>query len=421
MSKQDTNGVRTAQDLERKYDFSSLGKLNKNYELQKENLTKVEKELNNFLKQITKNIVELQDQVDGNITAWFFSGVPFPSKDNLEEKNSPSSEWNDDDDKNNHLGDLYYDKDTGCVYKWSYEDNNYLWVKVNDVDLAQVLAIANASQDTTDSKRRIFIEQPFCPYDVGDLWIKNDELYRCQISKDDKENFEEDDWIIATDYTNGTVANKIGNILTIFSGTVTTIKDNVDEISNVMTNTTKLVDGQGTAIGTIQQKQSATTKTVEEISSSVSAISTDLNNNYTNNEELEQKLEDQKASITKEMSTQFNQTMDTFTFDIIKKINEDGVTTLKNTIVTIDESGINTAKNNEDVVSLLDNKGFYVSDGKKKEDSSNVVMKVDRNGAYFKTSEVKSTIKEQDIIQKEKTEDEKYGECQSWYWIGSDE
>ena len=152
----------------------------------------------------------------------------------------------------------------------------------------------------------------------------------------------------------------------------------------------------------------------------VNSISTDINNNYTSIEELEQILQNQKNTITTEMTTQYLQDMDSFSFDIINKINQDGVTSLKNTMVTIDENGINTAKNNEDVVSLLDNQGVYVSDGKKREDNSNVIMKVDRDGGYLKTLEVKSTIKEQDLIQKEKIDDETYGECQGWYWIGSD-
>lgn len=158
----------------------------------------------------------------------------------------------------------------------------------------------------------------------------------------------------------------------------------------------------------------------ESIGQSVSSLETDINNNYTSNEELEQILQNQKNTITTEMTTQYQQDMDSFSFDIINKINQDGVTSLKNTMVTIDENGINTAKNNEDVVSLLDNQGVYVSDGKKQEDNSNVIMKVDRNGGYFKTLETKSTIKEQDLIQKEKIDDETYGECQGWYWIGSD-
>ena len=63
MSRQENNLVRTPQDLERKYDFSGLiKKVEKNYELQKLGLNKVENELTNFANATTKNLGELQNQ-----------------------------------------------------------------------------------------------------------------------------------------------------------------------------------------------------------------------------------------------------------------------------------------------------------------------------------------------------------------------
>lgn len=413
MERRDVNLVRTAADLERKYDFSKLIVLEKNYELQKLGLNKVENELTNFANATTKNLEELQNQVDGNITTWFSTGLP-----TLE--NYPANEWNTDETKNNHLGDTYYDQDTGYAYRFIKENDDFKWKKIEDSDVTKALAIANVAQDTADKKRQVFVSQPLPPYDVGDLWIKDRELYRCQTTKAIGEKFEENDWIIATKYTDDTVANQVGNNLTILSGTVTEIREDVDELNTTMTNTTTLVNEQGEKIGTLEIKTSETSQTVDEISSTVSGISTNLNNNYTANDELEQKLQDQKNTITNEITTHFEQSMSSFSFEIIKKINEEGVTTLKNTMVTIDDKGVGVAKNNEDVVSLLDNEGLYVSDGPLKEDETNVLMKTDRDGAYFKTTNVAGTIKEQNLIQKEKIEDETFGTCQGWYWIGDE-
>jgi len=411
MTRQDLNGVRTPQDLERKYDFSSIGKLKKNFELQQNNLTKVENELTDFVKATTKNLEDIQNQVDGNITTWFSSSIP-----TLE--NYPANEWSTEEEKNNHLGDLYYDRDTGYAYRFTLENEAYSWLKITDNDVTEALALANSAKDTADKKRQVFIEQPIPPYDVGDLWIKNEELYRCQTTKSSDEVFEENDWIIATKYTDDTVANQVGKNLTILSGTVTEIKNNVDELNTKMTNTTALVDEQGTKIGTLEEKTSETSQTVDEISSSVSAISTNLNNNYTNNEELEQKLEEQKSSITTEMTTQMTQTAEGWKYDVINQINTEGITKLKNTTVNIDDDGVGVSKSDEGFVGLLSNKGVYASDGKIKEDNSNVLMKVDISGALFKTLETSGTIKENGLIQKEKIEHEKYGTCQAWYWVG---
>ena len=269
MSKQDVNGVRTPQDLERKYDFSSLGQLKQNFELQKENLTKVENELTSFVQATTKNLEDLQNQVDGNITAWFYSGVPTLN-------NSPANEWITNDEKNNHLGDLYYDKDTGYAYRFALENSVYSWIKIDDSDVTKALAIANSAQDTADKKRQVFVEQPIPPYDVGDLWIRNEELYRCQTTKGSGETFEENDWIIATKYTDDTVANQVGENLTILSGTVTEIRNDVDSLTNTMTNTTELINEQGEKIGDLQVQQSQVTQTANDFDISIKNVQKSL-------------------------------------------------------------------------------------------------------------------------------------------------
>lgn len=538
MKKQDINGVRSAQDLERKYDLKSILELKENFELQKNGLNKVENELNEFVIATTNNLQEIQSQVDGNITTWFLSGVPTLN-------NEPTVNWNTIEEKNNHLGDLYYDKETGYSYRFTVANEVYEWIKLTDSDITEALAIANSAKDTADSKRRVFVVQPTTPYDVGDLWIKDEELYRCQTTKDKEETFENNDWIVATKYTDDTVANQVGENLTILSGTVTEIKKDVDKLDTTMTNTTELVNEQGEKVGILEEKQSQTTQTVNDINTSVTQINNrieniiesievfftelepdlvliptfenglpkisteyfvnygaklednevvpivtttsqnegitlsitdkltfsvnssvaipnkdnkyellftytkeekvysktmiiylmrvnenedlterldqvekDLNNNYSNNDELEEKLESQKATIIEETSTMINQSTNEVTTSIINKINTDGVTTLKNTLVTIDINGINVAKNDEDVVSLLDNKGLYVSDGKLKEDESNLLMITDRSGAYFKSATIDGTIKEQGLFQKEIIEDEDFGKGQASYYIG---
>ena len=647
INKRDINKLRTPEDLERKYNLNDILTLKENYELQKNGINKVENELNGFVIATGKNLKELQDQVDGNITTWFYSGVPTAS-------NEPASTWITDTEKNNHLGDLYYDKDTGYAYRYSLDNATYSWIKITDNDVTKALAIANSAKDTADSKRRVFVVQPTTPYDVGDLWIKDEELYRCQTTKASSETFEENDWIIATKYTDDTKANQVGENLTILSGTVTEIRKDVDKLDTTMTNTTKLVDEQGKTIGILETKQSQTEQTVDEISSTISSVGTrvttveksikkyqteldiynitipvdesnkplenkdylvgykttfegievnsivssqsentgitfglsnnkitlsvltgtaitnvnnefiidfsytnsgttytdskkmiitlalkgttgakgdqgeqgmqgekgekgdkgdkgdtgasgkdgtngtngkdgndgknsylhikysndgttftsndgndvgryigsytdynetastnfddyswqdtaivvdeelddlqnqinntnkDLNNNYTNNTELDQKLEDQKQTITEEFSTRITQTKSEWQASVIEYINTNGVEKFVNTLVTIDADGLKLSKSDEDIVSLLNNKGLYVSDGKLREDLANLLMKVDRSGALFKLLEILGIIKEQGIIQKEKITDEKFGECQAWYWIGGE-
>lgn len=159
---------------------------------------------------------------------------------------------------------------------------------------------------------------------------------------------------------------------------------------------------------------------LDDLQGQINNTNKDLNNNYTNNTELDRKLENQKQTITEEFSTKITQTKSEWQASVIEYINTNGVEKFVNTLVTIDIDGLKLSKSDEDIVSLLNNKGLYVSDGKLREDLINLLMKVDRAGALFKLLEILGTIKEQGIIQKEKIIDEQFGECQAWYWIGSD-
>ena len=291
IDKRDINKLRTPEDLERKYDLKSIFSLKENYELQKNGLNKVENELNNFVIATGKNLKELQDQVDGNITTWFYSGVPT-------DVNEPASTWTTDTEKNNHLGDLYYDKDTGYAYRYSLDNETYSWIKITDNDVTQALAIANSAKDTADSKRRVFVVQPTTPYDVGDLWIKDEELYRCQTTKAKDETFEENDWIIATKYTDDTKANQVGENLTILSGTVTEIRKDVDKLDTTMTNTTSLVDEQGRSIGTLQEQQSEVTQTVNNFDISMKNVQKTLDTQNGTIQTLEGKITDMNFSFS---------------------------------------------------------------------------------------------------------------------------
>jgi len=57
---------------------------------------------------------------------------------------------------------------------------------------------ANA-QDTADGKRRVFVIQPYPPYDVGDLWTDGTDLYVCRTARQTG-SYASGDWVLATAY-----------------------------------------------------------------------------------------------------------------------------------------------------------------------------------------------------------------------------
>ena len=230
--KQDRNGVRTAQDLERKYNLADLVGLKKAVELSEEGINKTNSELENFMKSTLDTISDLENRIDGSITTYYSGGVPTLS-------NYPAKDWTTADLKASHVGDLYYDKATGYTYRFN---ESYSWERIIDKDLTEALALANSASDTADSKRRIFTTQPNTPYDNGDLWFKDGEIYICQISKAETETYADNDFIIATKYTDDTLASQTANELTVVKGQVTTITEEQDEIKVVFTETTNLVN-----------------------------------------------------------------------------------------------------------------------------------------------------------------------------------
>lgn len=134
MSKQDRQGVRTASDIERKY---NLGDISKNQESSSKQQIQIQ-QLNQSLSQLSINISQDIQRIEtfmaettqkfkdaeSKIQTWFFFGVP-----TLE--NQPASEWVDDEQKTNHVGDLYYNEDNGDIYLFKCTDDTFEWVKCN--------------------------------------------------------------------------------------------------------------------------------------------------------------------------------------------------------------------------------------------------------------------------------------------------
>lgn len=147
-------------------------------------------------------IKDLQNQVDGAIETWFYEGEPTL-------KNLPASNWTTTELKESHIGDLYYDHDTGFAYRFTkYTDDNnpYAWDIIKDTDIATALKAANAAQATADSKMKIFYgETKPTNYQAGDMWVNatlagkfNNDIAR---STTDSKTFDANHWVLASRYS----------------------------------------------------------------------------------------------------------------------------------------------------------------------------------------------------------------------------
>lgn len=162
-------------------------------------------DISSNLTAAVKKMGDLQDQIDDNITSWFYEGVPTAS-------NAPAKDWTTDTAKKQHVGDLYYDKKTGLGYRWVVDGSAYTWTLIRDTGVAKALADAAAAQSAADSKVRCFISTPTPPYDRGDIWMQGDggDIMRCQTNRVSG-SYNAGDWVRASKYTDDTAANAAQN------------------------------------------------------------------------------------------------------------------------------------------------------------------------------------------------------------------
>ena len=103
--------------------------------------------------EIDNSLTLLQNQIDGSITTWFNFGVPSLL-------NYPAIDWVSTEDKNKHLGDIYYNKQDGKAYRFAYENIDdspdegiiYVWILIEDSDITLALAKAEEAKAIADGK-----------------------------------------------------------------------------------------------------------------------------------------------------------------------------------------------------------------------------------------------------------------------------
>ncbi len=158
-------------------------------------------ELNAYKEAVTKDLGNMQAQIDGQIETWFYEAEPATTT-------PPASEWTTEELKENHAGDLYY-SGKGYAYRWTYTDNAWGWLQIKDTDITSALQNAKKAQETANSKRRTFLSQPVPPYGIGDLWANGTDLLACVNSRGEGASYSANDWETKTDYTTKKTAQLI--------------------------------------------------------------------------------------------------------------------------------------------------------------------------------------------------------------------
>lgn len=196
--------------------FSSNGQEKTLEELGKESL-----ENKDFINNTLPGILsEIQSQLDGQIEQFFETYDPTLT-------NAPAKDWTTNQMKENHLGDLFYNTESGKVFRFIKNGSVYSWQVLQDSEVAQALALANDALALAKTKRRIFTSTPYTPYEVSDLWVQggSGDIMRCKTSRATG-SYTSSDWEKASKYTDNTELNKFIN--GTYNNAITDLTNQID-------------------------------------------------------------------------------------------------------------------------------------------------------------------------------------------------
>ncbi|MDO4164057.1 MAG: hypothetical protein Q4D56_06685 [Bacteroides sp.] len=206
----------------------------------------------------------VREQTDKEYTLWFYDEDPTLT-------NLPASEWTTDELLALHVEDMYYNRTTGYAYRFELnDDGTYSWNSITDQQTIKALEDAAVAQDTADSKRRVFVEQPTDAqaYDVGDMWVNasytegevtyymNDSLV-CIASKAKGEAFSIVHWQASSNATTANIKNLEDRILlqvsehvSTINGTITSMQSTIEQQASSISVLTSRFNEDGTLANT---------------------------------------------------------------------------------------------------------------------------------------------------------------------------
>ena len=100
------------------------------------------------IETINATLSTMQREIDGAISTWFAEGVPTLLTE-------PASLWEDEEEYDKHLGDLYYDTQTGYCYRFQVVGDTYSWALIKDTEITTALSNAASAQAAADASVKI--------------------------------------------------------------------------------------------------------------------------------------------------------------------------------------------------------------------------------------------------------------------------
>ena len=161
------------------------------------------------------DLADLKNRADGVIESWFYSHAPTLS-------NLPASNWVTTEERNAHIGDTFTNMqefvdnvttpDAGKAWRFVKNETTgeFSWSLIANSDSTKALIEAGKAKDTADAKRRVFVSQPYPPYNIGDLWVQGNsgDFMRCKFERLSG-SYVATDFEKASKYTDDTAVNNL--------------------------------------------------------------------------------------------------------------------------------------------------------------------------------------------------------------------
>lgn len=160
-----------------------------------------DKQLADYANIVTKDLENLQSQVDGQVEDYYYDYEPSM-------QNIPASQWTTTEERQKHIGDRFFWKSKGYAYRFMENNGVWGWTLLQDTDITKAMQTAQNAKDIADGKRRNFVTTPQPPYDIGDLWTNGEDILTCIVSRASGGGYVSSDWEKLNNYTDDTVANQ---------------------------------------------------------------------------------------------------------------------------------------------------------------------------------------------------------------------
>ena len=289
----------------------------------------------------TKTSVDnLQNIADNAIESWYLVGVPSGT-------NKPASDWTTDALKKQHVGDMYYDKNTGYSYRWLQEGAAYKWIQIKDNDITTANAVANEAKSTAD-QAKAGVDSLTTRMTSAETKIEqNSEAISLRATKTEVTEVKNTaNTAKANADTAVSTANTAKSTADAASKAASTASTNASNAVDTANNAKSTADTASETASTANTNASNAVSTANAAKSTADTVKTDLETNYSTTTQMNSAIDLKADSITSTVSQTYQPKGD---YAIKSEVNQtiEGVET-KITTVT---NTANTAKSTADSAS----------------------------------------------------------------------